>query len=156
MTPTLDDDETNNNQVRGTQTVKLSNDTVINVVPKGCVKVVVKDSGAGMSKDQLSKLFNEGQQFNPNTLQVCFKQQLLFRSTSLYCYISLTHKGFYIKLMNSRRDRAGTFQTTIIILLYFSLLRYLSNSQMDLYKNNFLADLAFISPRGLSSNTKEI
>jgi len=36
---------------------------------KGVLKLLVKDSGAGMSREQVAKLFNEGVQFNVNQLQ---------------------------------------------------------------------------------------
>ena len=42
---------------------------VVSLAGKGHLQVSVKDSGAGMSQDQLTKLFLEGAQFNVNKLQ---------------------------------------------------------------------------------------
>lgn len=47
----------------------LKNRTTVNHEPTGHLIVTVKDTGAGMTKDQLKKLFGQGIQFNVNELQ---------------------------------------------------------------------------------------
>ena len=48
---------------------KLKNDECLQLSPKGRIVVHVQDSGAGMSPEQLSRLFTAGTQFNANDLQ---------------------------------------------------------------------------------------
>jgi signal transduction histidine kinase/CheY-like chemotaxis protein len=47
----------------------LKNSEEVSVMPCGTLQVKVQDSGAGMSKDQVSQLFQHGVQFNVNDLQ---------------------------------------------------------------------------------------
>ena len=47
----------------------LQNGETLNYVTSGLLKVGVTDTGAGMSEDQLAKVFSEGVQFNVNKLQ---------------------------------------------------------------------------------------
>jgi signal transduction histidine kinase/CheY-like chemotaxis protein len=51
------------------QEIKLANNQIIHAETRGFLKVVVSDNGAGMSPDEVERLFSEGVQFNPNTLQ---------------------------------------------------------------------------------------
>jgi len=59
--------DTNSNHVK---TFVLPRGEEISVSQSGYAEVAVVDSGAGMSDDQLSKVFGEGVQFNVNELQV--------------------------------------------------------------------------------------
>jgi len=49
--------------------ITLENKEVVSGAKAGEIKVVVEDTGAGMTPDQLGKLFQDGVQFNVNELQ---------------------------------------------------------------------------------------
>jgi CheY-like chemotaxis protein len=51
------------------RTFELSNSELITAPKSGMLEVKVTDTGAGMSKEQLAKLFRQGMQFNVNELQ---------------------------------------------------------------------------------------
>jgi len=53
----------------GVETVTLKSGEEINVTSCGNVQVQVKDSGAGLSQEQLTQIFRSGVQFNVNDLQ---------------------------------------------------------------------------------------
>jgi signal transduction histidine kinase/CheY-like chemotaxis protein len=55
-------------QVKG-RTFELSNSEMITAPKSGMLEVKVSDTGAGMSKEQQDKLFQQGMQFNVNELQ---------------------------------------------------------------------------------------
>jgi len=48
---------------------QLKNNQLVSASASGHVEVTVKDTGAGMTRDQLSRLFGQGVQFNVNELQ---------------------------------------------------------------------------------------
>ena len=49
--------------------ISLTTSHTVGAVYKGLLKIHVKDTGAGMTPDQLSRLFRDGMQFNSNELQ---------------------------------------------------------------------------------------
>ena len=49
--------------------ITLKSGEVIQATPSGYFQLAVKDSGVGLTEDQLGKLFGEGVQFDPNVLQ---------------------------------------------------------------------------------------
>lgn len=59
-------DEDRNSEMKD---IKLEDETAIRARRQGKIEVTVKDSGVGLSKDQLEELFSDGKQFNPNALQ---------------------------------------------------------------------------------------
>jgi signal transduction histidine kinase len=48
----------------------MSNDLACEYPRAGAIRILVEDNGVGMTQDQLRRLFQEGVQFEPNTLQV--------------------------------------------------------------------------------------
>lgn len=54
---------------KGAQDFTLKNGKVIQLLPKGKIVVKIRDTGAGMTPEQLSRLFTAGTQFNVNELQ---------------------------------------------------------------------------------------
>jgi signal transduction histidine kinase len=48
----------------------MSNDLACEYPRAGAIQVLVQDNGVGMTQDQLRRLFQEGVQFEPNTIQV--------------------------------------------------------------------------------------
>lgn len=54
----------------GTQEeISLTRDKVVNATSRGCIEILVEDTGAGMSPDQVDNVFLDGVQFNVNELQ---------------------------------------------------------------------------------------
>lgn len=51
------------------QTLTVDDCSLITVVSAGRAQVTIKDTGAGLSSDQITKLFSDGLQFNVNQLQ---------------------------------------------------------------------------------------
>lgn len=49
--------------------IKLEKDEIVSGTCRGYLKVLVRDSGAGMTPTQIGNLFRDGIQFNPNGLQ---------------------------------------------------------------------------------------
>jgi signal transduction histidine kinase/ActR/RegA family two-component response regulator len=56
-------------KVKDLRTFELSNSELITAPKSGMLEVKVTDTGAGMSTEQLAKLFRQGMQFNVNELQ---------------------------------------------------------------------------------------
>lgn len=54
---------------RAIKSFRIEQNEVLAPEQSGCLKVTVRDTGAGMTKDQLSRLFREGLQFNAAVLQ---------------------------------------------------------------------------------------
>ena len=51
------------------QAIELQKGEIVSGVPHGYVRIKVADTGAGMSSDQVARLFQDGVQFNVNELQ---------------------------------------------------------------------------------------
>jgi signal transduction histidine kinase/CheY-like chemotaxis protein len=61
--------ESNASSAKQQRTFELKNNDIVTYDQSGELEVKVTDTGAGMSKEQLAKLFRQGVQFNVNDLQ---------------------------------------------------------------------------------------
>lgn len=81
----------------------------ITSLESGFVTVSVRDSGTGLSPENISRLFQEGVQFNANELQVntAFSVNLLSRILMISRYVTrilVSIVGIYMRSIVSRYD----------------------------------------------------